>query len=263
MPTAAFAVAATHAHLADRADRLAAELAAPRHTARQPADARLLLRLTPDHLELALGPAPPDDAPPGLTPLVPTITPRAITRADPLAKALGLTRSGTSPPTVIDATAGLLTDAAAMLALGCAVTAVERHPAVHALATDALKRLDPNSNLKSKLANLRLHHADAADLIPALPAHDVVYLDPMFPPRRKGRPAKAMWLLHHLTVPDVTQPQPNDAALLRTALAHAARRVVVKRPRLAPPIGDRTPDLPDPAAQHIGKSHRYDIYPTR
>ncbi|MEM6756517.1 MAG: class I SAM-dependent methyltransferase, partial [Planctomycetota bacterium] len=231
-----------------------AELAAPRHTARQPADARLLLRLTPDHLELALGPAPPDDAPPGLTPLVPKLAPRAITRADPLAKALGLGQRHATPPAVVDATAGLLTDTAAMLALGCAVTAVERHPAVHALAQDALRR---------STHDLTLHLADAAELIPQFPPHDVVYLDPMFPPRRKGRPAKAMWLLHHLTIPDVTQPQPNDAALLRTALAHAARRVVVKRPRLAPPLGHNTDDLPSPVTQHVGKSHRYDIYPTR
>ncbi|MEM9252229.1 MAG: class I SAM-dependent methyltransferase [Planctomycetota bacterium] len=250
----AFAVAATHADLTDRADRLAADLGVPRHTARRPADARLLLRLTPDHLELALGPTPPDDAPPGLTPLVPTITPRAITRADPLAKALGLTRSGTSPPTVIDATAGLLTDAAAMLALGCAVTPIERHPAVHALAEDALRRAT---------LDLKLHHADAADLIPALPPHDVVYLDPMFPPRRKGRAAKAMWLLHHLTAHDANDPTVNDAALLRTALQHATRRVVVKRPRLAPPLGHDTDGLPAPVTQHVGKSHRYDVHPTR
>ncbi|MEO0965318.1 MAG: class I SAM-dependent methyltransferase [Planctomycetota bacterium] len=250
MPTAAFAVAATHAHLADRADRLAAELAAPRHTARQPADARLLLRLTPDHLELALGPAPPDDAPPGLTPLVPALPDRAITRADPLAKALGLGQRGATPPAVVDATAGLLTDAAAMLALGCAVTALERHPAVHALAQDALRR---------STHDLTLHLADAAELIPQLPPHDVIYLDPMFPPRRKGRPAKTMWLLNHLTANDPT----DEPALLRTALAHAARRVVVKRPRLAPPVGHDTNDLPKPAAQHVGKSHRYDIYPTR
>ncbi|MEM0913498.1 MAG: class I SAM-dependent methyltransferase [Planctomycetota bacterium] len=258
-----YAVAATHADLTDRADRLAADLGVPRHTARRPADARLLLRLTPDHLELALGPTPPDDAPPGLTPLVPTITHRAITRADPLAKALGLTRSGTSPPTVIDATAGLLTDATAMLALGCAVTPIERHPAVHALAEDALARFDPSPNQKSEIRNLKLIHADATDLIPALPAHDVVYLDPMFPPRRKGRPAKAMWLLHHLTADNVTDPATNDAALLRTALQHATRRVVVKRPRLAPPLGHDTDGLPAPVTQHVGKSHRYDVHPTR
>ncbi|MEO0586216.1 MAG: class I SAM-dependent methyltransferase [Planctomycetota bacterium] len=250
--TPPFAIAVADARLKPAAEQLAADLHAPLHTSRRPADARFLLRLTPDHLELALGPTPPADTPPGLTALVPSLAPRTTPLADPLAKALGLRKGNPHRPTVVDATAGLLADAATIAALGCPVTALERHPAVHALAADTLRRATPPPAIT-------LHHADAAHALPTLDPPEVIHLDPMFPPRRKGRPQKAMWMLHAM----LGETDAHDApALLRIALQHATRRVIVKRPRLAPPLNEGHADLPAPAAQHTGKSHRYDIYPT-
>ena len=47
-----------------------------------------------------------------------------------------------------------------------------------------------------------------------------------------------------------------DAAeLLETALSHARRRVVVKRPRLAPALAQTAP-----STQIVGKTTRYDVY---
>ncbi|MEM6332924.1 MAG: class I SAM-dependent methyltransferase [Planctomycetota bacterium] len=247
-----FAIAVTDARLKPAAEQLAADLHAPLHSSRHPADARFLLRLTPDHLELALGPTPPPDTPPGLTPLIPTLTPRTTPLSDPLAKALGLRRGNPHRPAILDATAGLLADAATIAALGCPTTALERHPAVHALAADALRRA-------AAPATLTLHPGDAQQQLADHPPPEVIHLDPMFPPRRKGRPQKAMWMLHAL----LGDTDAHDApALLRNALQHATRRVIVKRPRLAPPLNETHADLPPPTAQHTGKSHRYDIYPT-
>ncbi|HCX87527.1 MAG TPA: hypothetical protein DG761_05845, partial [Gammaproteobacteria bacterium] len=44
--------------------------------------------------------------------------------------------------------------------------------------------------------------------------------------------------------------------LLRVARQHAGRRVIVKRPRTAPPL-DGEPDI-----SHKGRSVRYDVYLT-
>jgi 16S rRNA (guanine1516-N2)-methyltransferase len=49
---------------------------------------------------------------------------------------------------------------------------------------------------------------------------------------------------------------PDASILFQVARRHARKRVIVKRPRYAPPLGD------DPDIMHKGKSVRYDIYLT-
>jgi 16S rRNA (guanine1516-N2)-methyltransferase len=80
---------------------------------------------------------------------------------------------------------------------------------------------------------------------------DVIYLDPMFPDRQKSADVKKeMAAFHHVVGKD------EDAdSLLEKALAKANYRVVVKRPRKAPFINNKTPSY-----QLEGKSSRYDIY---
>lgn len=169
----------------------------------------------------------------------------------PLARAVGLRDS---VPTVIDATAGLGRDAFHLALLGCRVVAVERSPVLAALFRDGLDRaaaeLDP-----ALLDRLTLIHADARRVLAdgdESTRPDVVYLDPMYPPRRHAAEApKEMRILRRLVGHDL------DAAdLLTVARTVARRRVVVKRPRLAPPLG------PDPDLVHRGKIARYDVYLT-
>ena len=83
------------------------------------------------------------------------------------------------------------------------------------------------------------------------PRPDVVYIDPMYPPRRKqsALPKKEPRLLRALVGDD-----PDAADLARVALQVAARRVVVKRPGHAEPL------LPDPDLAYKGKLVRYDVY---
>ena len=82
---------------------------------------------------------------------------------------------------------------------------------------------------------------------------DVIYLDPMFPERKKSAAVKKeMQLFHRLIGPD------SDASrLFDSAIAKARNRVVVKRPRIAPAITGRAPS-------HTleGKRNRYDVYLT-
>jgi 16S rRNA (guanine1516-N2)-methyltransferase len=168
-----------------------------------------------------------------------------------LFQAIGV-RSG--PLRAIDATAGLGQDAFLLAWKGCQVTAIERSPIVFALLQDGLRRALRAPEVQSALHDrLRFVVGDARDLLRDLPASeapDVVYLDPMYPPRNKsalGR--KEMAILRRIVGHD------HDAGeLLTTARAVARRHVVVKRMRHAPPLG------PHPIRVYEGTTTRYDVY---
>ena len=175
-------------------------------------------------------------------------------RKQPLARAVGL--KGGMPPTVVDATAGLGRDAFVLACLGCTVYLVERSPIIAALLRDGLLRAERDPEIGS-LVRERLHltKADGRDYLSSLPEHqrpEVVYLDPMYPHRQKSALVKKeMRLLRNLIGDD------EDASdLLATALACAKRRVVVKRPRLAPALTG-----PAPGFQIVAPNTRFDIYP--
>ncbi len=159
-----------------------------------------------------------------------------------LARACGVQRG--SGLTIVDATAGLGVDTFALARLGVQVLAVERHVALWALLWEARQRLGA--------ANVELRHADArAVLGERSPGSvDVVYLDPMFPERRKkALPGKAMQYLRALLPEDADPLEP----LLAAARRVAGDRVVVKRRR-------RDPLSVEPDWQILGTSVRYDVY---
>jgi len=168
-----------------------------------------------------------------------------------LATALGL--KGHPDTLVLDATAGLGRDSMLSAALGCHVIACERSPIVALLLRDALVRAD-NGGLRELASRVDVHEGDAREVLATLDERpDVVLVDPMFPERGKAAKAqKEMQLLQRLLGPDE-----DTETLLDTALSHATRRVVVKRPPHAPPIGDRKPSF-----AVDGKSARYDVYLT-
>lgn len=181
-------------------------------------------------------------------------------RSEMIAKAVGL--KGGKSPSVVDATAGLGVDAFVLASLGCSVTLLERVPAVNALLRDGLERSkkyaekhDPE--LDEILSRMRLCEGEASAYLKRLASGeqpDVVYLDPMFPDRKKSAAVKKeMQIFHKLVGPD------QDAdRLLELALTRARERVVVKRPRIAP-------NLDGPVPSHVlkGKRNRYDVYIVR
>ncbi len=157
-------------------------------------------------------------------------------------------------PTLLDATAGLGRDAFVLAQLGCCVTLTERQPIIAALLADGLQRARFDPEVAPIAARMRLIDGDAIALMRAWhdEAPQVIYLDPMFPQRDKSALVKKeMRLFRPLAGNDDDAPE-----LLRAALALASHRVVVKRPRQAPPI-DGTP----PGYALVGKSTRFDIYP--
>jgi 16S rRNA (guanine1516-N2)-methyltransferase len=177
-------------------------------------------------------------------------------RRQPLGRAAGL--SGTDPVNLVDATAGLGRDGLLLAVMGCRVTLLERSGAIAALLSDGLERAAASPALARLVRErVRLHHTDAIQWLDSAPPEarpDVVYLDPMYPPRHKSALVKkAMRAFRELVGDD------QDAAmLLESALGRARRRVVVKRPRRAPPLPG-----PAPTTRIATKTTRYDVYITR
>lgn len=156
---------------------------------------------------------------------------------------------------VLDATAGLGQDAFIFAAAGCHVTLMERSPILHALLADGLRRgiASENSRVAASVSRMSLVHGDSASLSLAQVTEkpEVVYLDPMFPERRKSAKVKKnMFLLQQLLDDEIP-----SADLLRNALLLASRRVVVKRPRHADFLEGRRP-----SHQLLGKTSRFDVY---
>ena len=80
---------------------------------------------------------------------------------------------------------------------------------------------------------------------------DVIYLDPMFPHRKKSALVKKEMLAFQSLIGD-----DNDSnELLNVCLQTAKKRVVVKRPIKAPYLNDQKPSL-----SMKMKKHRFDIY---
>lgn len=167
-----------------------------------------------------------------------------------IAKALGL--KGGQRPMVLDATAGLGKDAFLMASLGCEVSLLERSALVHALLADGLDRAAYyGEEISAILGRMNLHFGDLLEFEAASKQFDVVYLDPMFPQRRKSAKVKKdMALLQQLL-----GHQTDGAELLDCAKRLAKKRVVVKRAKLSPHLGLGKPDI-----EFKGSSSRYDVY---
>ncbi|CAH1043433.1 16S rRNA (guanine(1516)-N(2))-methyltransferase (EC [Halomonas sp. TD01] len=175
-------------------------------------------------------------------------------RGQLVAKACGLAKGIT--PNVVDATAGLGRDAFVLASLGANVLLIERVAAIAALLQDGLARAAKTDTTAEIALRMTLRHCDAAEQLAALVESaafdpEVIHLDPMFPHREKSALVKKeMRLFRELAGDDDDAPR-----LLEAALDVATHRVVVKRPRKAPPIDG-------PAPQHTleGKTSRYDLY---
>ncbi len=236
------------------------------------------LTVTDDRLELRF------EAPGGPRPLYvdfvngPLGYARRVNRFGSLFDAIGFRRGR---PTVFDVTAGLGADAFRLAYHGCRVTAIERSEIVFKLLEDGLRRALGVPEVQVQLQDrLTLVHADARDILrqlaphegtpirdslagarvsrttasrsrlPATAAPDVVYIDPMYPPRKKSALAKIELRILRQIVGD----DPDAPELFRLARAVARQRVVVKRPRHAEPLG------PSPSHSHDDQSTRYDVY---
>ncbi len=161
---------------------------------------------------------------------------------------------GATSKTVIDATAGFGVDSAMLALMGLTVVGVERSPILSVLLRDGIRRAKKDKDLSRALGSrLSFVEADSVSQLLNMDKPDVVYLDPMFPPKRKksALPQGSVQLLQHLIGFD-THEKTN--ILFTVAKQVATKRVVVKRPNYAPFFGE------NPVAVHKGKLVRYEVY---
>jgi 16S rRNA (guanine1516-N2)-methyltransferase len=172
-----------------------------------------------------------------------------LSRRQTLPKAIG-----SLDHNVVDATAGFGADAARLALMGYRVTALEQVPIVAAMLQDALVRAKQDPQLTEAIGG-RLHcvEVDATRWLLQNKEAEVVYLDPMFPPKRKR---SALPPGHIQLLQSLVGETSNEATehLFQAALKSATHRVVVKRPNHAPTMGT------NPVAIHEGKLVRYEVY---
>lgn len=166
-----------------------------------------------------------------------------------LVKAVGLHKK--KDLVVLDISAGLAADSFILACLGAQVTALERNPTIAALVKDAIKR----AQLEEWFRELKFEffEIDAKEWLLKLSetTPDVIYFDPMFPERSKSALVKKeMRLLREIVGDDLDADE-----LFKLALTKAKKRVVVKRPKLAPSLNNQKPSL-----VYHGKSSRFDVY---
>ncbi len=141
--------------------------------------------------------------------------------------------------------------------LGCPVTMLERSAIIFSLIENAIERASLSEKFAAILKQgFSVINCDASDYIEDqlstdATAPDVIYIDPMYPHRKKSALVKKdMQILQRLHGAD------DDAAgLLENALRFAKKRVVVKRPVTAETLSDKKPNTCIKS-----KKTRYDIY---
>ena len=140
-------------------------------------------------------------------------------------------QDGGKRPALIDATAGLGEDSILLAAAGFSVKMYEQNPIIAALLEDALERGAAVPELAETVAHMALVKADSIQAMQHLEEPpDVIYLDPMFPERKKSaRIKKKFQLLQQLELPCADEEE-----LLRAAIAAHPHKIVIKRPAKGP-----------------------------
>lgn len=173
-------------------------------------------------------------------------------RGQTLAKAVGI-KQGQALPSILDTTAGLARDAYVLAHLGCPLTLLERSPVLYRLIDNAIQRAEGDDNFRRiQQQGFQLYNQDGIHFIETtLERFDVIYLDPMYPHRKKSAQVKKdMQILQELIGSNDDTP-----ALLLAARRKAVKRVVVKRPK----GGELLAGL-KPVFSLESKATRYDIY---
>lgn len=179
-------------------------------------------------------------------------------RNEAIAKAIGI--KGKQSVNVLDCTAGMGTDSFIMASVGAHVTMVERSAVIGALLENALMRgmQADDSDCAAVCERMALKQQDAIAYLSEHSATtqqtNVVYLDPMFPHKKKSALVKKEMRAFQMLL----GPDQDSELLLTAAINFAPKRIVVKRPASAPPL-ENTQGL-NPSMAIGSKKHRFDVY---
>ena len=152
----------------------------------------------------------------------------------------------------VDMTAGLGEDSFLLAAAGYRVELCERDPVIFALLEDALRRAALMPSLSEAASRMHASCADSREVLSRLETRpDLIYLDPMFPERKKSALTKKKFQLLH----QLESPCSDEEASLLLQAARAARpgRIIIKRPPKGPCLAGVTPSW-----SVTGKTVRYD-----
>jgi 16S rRNA (guanine1516-N2)-methyltransferase len=173
-------------------------------------------------------------------------------RGQDIAKAMGFRNGNT--PTIIDATAGLGRDSFLLASLGAQVTMIERSEKMHMLLEQGMERaFNEGGQFREIIERMTLLKGDAKDIIPTLTA-EAILIDPMHPERKNSALVKQ----DLRQVRDIVGSNEDAADLVRLAIMHAQKRVVLKWPAKADPIEG----VQKCSHQILGKTTRYDVFMT-
>ena len=161
-------------------------------------------------------------------------------------------KKGGNDLTVLDATAGFGEDSALLAAAGFSVKLYEKDPVIAALLEDAIGRAKETEELLEVASRMELVCGDSISAMRNMEkSPDVIYLDPMFPERKKSALIKKKFQL----LQKLEMPCENEAELLEAAFAAAPRKIVVKRPAKGACLAGKKP-----SHAIAGKAVRYDVY---
>lgn len=103
----------------------------------------------------------------------------------------------------------------------------EHNPVTAVLLRDALIRGKQDPNLREIASRMSLIEGDSKDLLLQLDyTPDLVYLDPMFPEKKKSAETKKKLQMLRL----IELPCSDENELLKAAMDVHARKIVIKRP---------------------------------
>ena len=160
---------------------------------------------------------------------------------------------GRKTKTIVDATTGWGQDSLHIFRMGYSLRCIERSPVMFELLSDGFNRLMEEEWVKNRsLVAPELLFGNACTLLTNLTEKpECVYIDPMFPPKRKksALAKKSMTILRDLLGDDDDKTQ-----LFEAAYQAATKKVVVKSPDYAEPLAGK------PYESFHGKLLRYDVY---
>lgn len=136
-------------------------------------------------------------------------------------------KNSDGPYTVLDATAGLGDDSFIMAAAGNTVTMYEYDALIAAMLRDALKRAEADSDLSDTVSRMELREENSIEAMKTVRGqYDIIYLDPMFPSKKKSALAKRKFQLLHTVEP----PCENGDEMLKAAIEAQPKKIIIKRP---------------------------------
>lgn len=162
-----------------------------------------------------------------------------------------IAKTKTEHPTAVDAAAGMGEDSFLLAAAGYEVILFEQDAVIAALLRDALRRAREEDRLREIVDRMRLTEGNSIAMMPRLGiTPEIVYLDPMFPPRKKsGLIQKKLQLIQKLE-----QPCANERELYDAAAALRPKKIIIKRPLNGALLADKKPSY-----TVKGKAIRYDV----